>query len=386
VHEPLALRTLVVLTLDDGTRGFGEASGDLRVLETLQTVARHLGGLRVDDPASLRRAVDESAGATARDIDRAMAFSPVEVAALDARGHVEGVPVHELLGGRVRDHVDLAGYLFFKWEGHPGHSPETDAWGEALDAAGVVRVAAQLEREYGFRSWKLKAGALDPAVEIATMRALGEAFPGAPLRIDPNGAWAVDTAVRVADELEGVIEYLEDPAAGIAGMAEVRRRTRLPLATNMIATTWASLDESVRAEAVDIVLADHHYWGGLTDTLALGRRCAELGLGVAMHSNSHLGVSLAAMVHAAAAMPELGHSCDTHYPWNVAADIVRPGALRITGGAIEVPRTPGLGVEVDLAAVERLHRVYLDSGRTRRDDTAYARRIDPTFDPSLPRY
>ena len=218
------------------------------------------------------------------------------------------------------------------------------------------------------------------------MQALSAAFPGVPLRIDPNGAWRVDTAVEVAHRLEGIAEYLEDPTLGLDGMAAVRAATTLPLATNMVVISPETLEPAVEAGAVDIVLADHHYWGGLAVTRDLGRACAAHGLGLSMHSNSHLGVSLAAMVHAAAATPELDHACDTHYPWNAASDIVVPGAITFSEGAVTVPDGPGLGVDVRRDVVDRLHRAYLESGRTVRDDTGYARTVDPAYDPTLPRF
>ncbi|MDR6906378.1 glucarate dehydratase [Agromyces sp. 3263] len=384
VHEPLALRTLVILTLDDGTVGFGETSGEAPLLGRLLAAAPRLVGLRVDEPSALHDAVMATLDADVCAIELRKAFAPFEVAALDALGRLEGVPASELLGGRERDAIDFAGYLFFKWAGHPGAAP--DDWGAADEAEGLVALAGRLIDDYGFRSLKLKAGVLAPEREIAAMRALRAAYPEVPLRIDPNGAWRVDTAIEVARRLEGVAEYLEDPTLGLDGMAAVRASTTLPLATNMVVVSPETLEPAVEAGAVDIVLADHHYWGGLAATRELGRACATYGLGLSMHSNSHLGVSLAAMVHAAAATPELDHACDTHYPWNAASDIVVPGAIAFRDGAVRVPDGPGLGVDVRRDVVDRLHRAYLESGRTVRDDTAYARTVDPAYDPTLPRF
>lgn len=383
VHEPLALRTLVILTLEDGTIGFGEGAGDLPVVKRIRRAAAAVIGRRVDDVLELEAAVADAlpSESWAR---RASAFSPIEVAAWDARGKVEGVPVWDLLGGKVRDRVDFAGYLFFKWAGHPDDGD--DAWGEALDPEGLVRLAERFTQAYGFTSFKLKGGGLAPEIEVAAMKALAGRYPSAPLRIDPNGAWRPDTALHAAGELEGVLEYLEDPVLGIPDMAAVRAGTSLPLATNMIAISWASLAESIAAEAVDIVLADHHQWGGLAATMRLGNACAAAGLGVAMHSNSHLGVSLAAMTHAAAAMPELGHSCDTHYPWNAADDFLVPGTITIADGAVAVGSDPGLGVDVRRDIVDRLHARYVSSGRTIRDDTSYARRFNPDYNPDRPKW
>lgn len=384
VHEPLALRTLTILTLDDGTMGLGETSGEEPLLGRLRAAAARIVGLRVDDPAAIEQAVTGWLDPHVSAVERRKTFAPFEVAALDALGRLEGVAVSELLGGRVRDRVEFAGYLFFKWGGHPGAG--ADGWGAAEDADSLVALAARLVDGYGFRSLKLKAGVFAPEIEVGAMRALASAFAGVPLRIDPNGAWRVDTAIEVAGRLAGVAEYLEDPTLGLEGMAAVRSATTLPLATNMAVVSPETLETAVEAGAVDIVLADHHYWGGLAVTRELGRTCAAHGLGLSMHSNSHLGVSLAAMVHAAAATPELDHACDTHYPWNAASDFVVPGTITFTEGAVAVPDGPGLGVDLRRDVVDRLHRAYLESGRTVRDDTAYARTVDPGYDPTLPRF
>lgn len=384
VHEPLALRTLTILTLDDGTMGLGETSGEEPLLGRLRAAAGRIVGLRVDDPAAIEQAVTGWLGPDVPAVERRKTFAPFEVAALDALGRLEGVAVSELLGGRVRDRVEFAGYLFFKWGGHPGAG--ADGWGAAEDAESLVALAARLVDGYGFRSLKLKAGVFAPEIEVGAMRALASAFPGVPLRIDPNGAWQVDTAIEVAGRLAGVAEYLEDPTLGLEGMAAVRSATTLPLATNMAVVSPETLETAVEAGAVDIVLADHHYWGGLAVTRELGRTCVAHGLGLSMHSNSHLGVSLAAMVHAAAATPELDHACDTHYPWNAASDFVVPGTITFIDGAVAVSDGPGLGVDLRRDVVDRLHRAYLESGRTVRDDTAYARTVDPGYDPTLPRF
>lgn len=295
----------------------------------------------------------------------------------------------DLLGGRARDAVPYSAYLFYKWGSHPladGSFGPDDEWGEALDPAGIVRQAYQLIDRYGFGSIKLKAGVFPPEQEIAAIRALAEAFPLHPLRIDPNGAWTIETAGYVADELREVLEYFEDPVLTIDGMAQVAPRAGLPLATNMCVVAFEHIPEAVEKGAVQIILSDHHYWGGLRKTRELATICETFGIGLSMHSNSHLGISLAAMTHVAAACPQLSYACDTHYPWNRGDDIVRPGALEIVDGAIAVPTGPGLGVELDESALARQHQVFLDSGRTRRDDTAYMRLLQPTYDPTLPRF
>nr|WP_246220818.1 enolase C-terminal domain-like protein [Phytoactinopolyspora mesophila] len=299
-------------------------------------------------------------------------------------------PVVELLGGRVRDAVPYSAYLFYKWAAHPdpttGKPGVADEWGEALDPDGIVKQAHLLIERYGFGSIKLKAGVFPPDQEIAAVRALAEAFPEHPLRIDPNGAWTHETAVRVARELGPALEYFEDPVLTIPGMSAVAAEIDLPLATNMCVVAFEHIPEAVRTDAVQIVLSDHHYWGGLRRTRELGAICETFGIGVSMHSNSHLGISLAAMTHVAAATPALAYACDTHYPWNRGDDVVRPGGLEIVDGSITVPHAPGLGVELDETALERQHQVFLDSGRAERDDTGYMRRFQPDYDPILPRF
>lgn len=239
---------------------------------------------------------------------------------------------------------------------------------------------------YGFESFKLKGGVFPPDEEIAAVEALRDAFPDAPLRLDPNTAWTVETSAHVAGRLAGTLEYLEDPTRTIAGMAELARRSPMPLATNMCVIAWEHLRPAVRENAVQVLLTDHHYWGGLRRTRELAAVCEAFGLGLSMHSNSHLGISLAAMTHVAASLPRLDHSCDTHYPWNADSDIVEPGALKLENGAVRVPTGPGLGVTLDRDALERMHRVYLESGIRDRDDSGYMRRVQPDFRPGLPRW
>jgi glucarate dehydratase len=384
VHEPLALRSLVRLRLTDGTLGYGEASGDITVLGRLRDAARALEGLRVDDAAALAAAVAAAVDPSLPEVARQVVHSPFAVAALDALGRLEGVPVVDLLGGAVRDRVEFCGYLFYKWARHPG-SPD-DGWGAALDTEGIVAQAELMTRQYGFRSLKLKGGVLPPDAEIEAMRAIATAFPEALLRIDPNGAWRESTALELMAALPARTDYVEDPVLGIDGLAAVRASGNLPIASNMTINTSTDLARAVEAGALDIVLADLHYWGGPVATLALARECADAGLTLSMHSNSHLGVTLAAMTHVAAAMPELASASDTHYPWNRDDDIVAPGTFEFEDGFLAVPDGPGLGVEVDESVVARLHEQYVRSGRTVRDDTAYARSIDPAYDPTLPRF
>ena len=390
VHEPLALRVVLQLVLEDGTVGLGESTGGDVRLERLQAAAQAVVGMDVFDTTAVTAAIDAALLSTVPSShERGWTTSAVEVACLDAQGKLLGRPVSDLLGGTVRDAVPFAAYLFYKWAEHPaldGAPAVGDDWGEALDPEGIVEQARLMQQRYGFRSFKLKGGVFPPDEEIAAMKALAEAFPGQPLRLDPNTAWTVETSQYVARELDGFLEYLEDPTPTIPGMAEVAKTSPMPLATNMCVIAWEHLKPAVEQNAIQVLLTDHHYWGGLRRTRELAAVCESFGIGLSMHSNSHLGISLAAMTHVAATIPNLDTSCDTHYPWNFADDVVVPGVLEVRDGAVKVPTGPGLGVELDHDALERLHRVYLDSGMKGRDDTGYMRRVHPEYERKLPRW
>ncbi|HWG03171.1 MAG TPA: glucarate dehydratase family protein [Trebonia sp.] len=397
VHEPFALRAVLEVTTDAGLTGLGETYGDQRHLERLRAAAAAVEGLDVYGLTAIRAAVAIAIGAAVGGdkhgltgdftqqgtVDRV--FSPFEVACLDIQGRAAGRPVSDLLGGAVRDTVPFSAYLFYRWASHPGAEP--DGWGEALDPGGIVAQARRMVAGYGFTALKLKGGVFRPEEEMDAVRALRDAFPGLPLRIDPNARWTVETSVRVGRALGGVIEYLEDPTPGIDGMAKVAREVSMPLATNMCVVDFEHLAPAVAAGAVQVILADHHYWGGLRRSQLLAGICETFGMGVSMHSNSHLGISLAAMTHFGAALPAVPYALDTHWPWKRAdEDVIVPGVLSFSGGSVAVPTTPGLGVELDRDALARLHEQYLKCGLRERDDTTYMRRFDPSFDPSTARW
>jgi glucarate dehydratase len=394
VHEPWALRAIVEV-YTDGLVGLGETYGDEAHLALLHRAAGALTGLDPFDVNGLRRRLHAVLGdADAPDrhgltgpsspqktLNRVLAA--FEVALLDLQGQAIGRPVHDLLGGKVRDRIPFAGYLFYKWAGHPGAPP--DGFGEALDPAGIVAQAERLVDRYGFRSLKLKGGVFPPAQEIEAVNALRERFPDLPLRLDPNAAWSVQTAIDVARKTAGRLEYLEDPTHGIAGMAAVARAAPMPLATNMCVVSHDDIPPAIEQGAIGVLLADHHFWGGLRETQRLAGICETFGIGLSMHSNSHLGISLAAMVHAAAATPHLDYASDTHTPWQGGVDVVeRP--LSFVDGAAVVPVAPGLGVTLDRDALARLHENYVRCGIRNRDDTGYMRTVDPTFEYRRPRW
>ena len=395
VHEPYALRSIIQLHCDEGVVGLGESYGDDAFLVLLEAAAGAVVGLDVFHlgliEQAVRRAVGGGAFADSHGLTGGSSssktvlsvFSAFEVACLDAQGKSVGRPVADLLGGAVRDRVPFSAYLFYKWAAHPGG--EEDEWGAALDPEGIVRQARRMIDRYGFGAVKLKGGVFPPEEEIEAIRALRAAFPDLPLRLDPNAAWTVPTSLKVAAELDGVLEYLEDPTAGIEGMAEVARQAPMPLATNMCVVAPEHLAPGLKQQAIGVLLSDHHYWGGLRHSQQVSALCATFGVGLSMHSNSHLGISLAAMVQLAAATQHLSYACDTHWPWKREdEDVIVPGALTFSGGSVALPSGPGLGVELDEDALARLHRLYLDCGQRRRDDTAYMQRLHPGYQPHTP--
>jgi glucarate dehydratase len=397
VHEPYALRSVVQVHTDAGVTGLGESYGDLPHLGRLRRAAVELVGLDVFDLPGLRQGVLRSlsaddgrgghgmSGMVTGSATTDRVFSPFEVAALDLQGRLLGRPVSDLLGGAVRPAVPYSAYLFYKWAGHPG-APD-DEWGAALDPDALVAQARRMVDGYGFTAIKLKGGVFPPEEEVAAIKALRAEFPEHPLRLDPNAAWTVETSIRVGRALDGVLEYLEDPTPTIEGMAAVARDIPMPLATNMCVVAFDHLPPAVRQDAVQVVLSDHHFWGGLRRSQSLAAVCETFAVGLSMHSNSHLGISLAAMTHLAAVTPNLDYACDTHWPWkDPAEDVVVPGALRFEGGAVAVPTAPGLGVELDPDGLARLHQQYLDCGLRERDDTGYMQRIDPSYTARSPRW
>jgi glucarate dehydratase len=397
VHEPYALRSVIEIQTVGGIIGLGESYGDAKHLHRLRLAADGLKGLDAENLERLRASVDEvlrhdrtegghgMAGmvTTSSALDRV--FSPFEVASLDIQGQKFGVPISTLLGGQVRSRVPFSGYLFYKWAGHP-NQPE-DRWGEALEPDDIVKQAEKMVSEYGFTSLKLKGGVFAPEQEVETIEALSERFPDMPLRIDPNGVWTVETSIAVAKRLGDRIEYLEDPTPTQKGLAQVRAQVTQPLATNMYVVAFDQLPEAVSRSSVDVVLSDHHFWGGLTRSKLLAGIAETFSMKLSMHSNSHLGISLAAMLHLASSTPNIDYACDTHWPWKDADDDVVEGRpFAFERGTVTVPARPGLGVALDRTKLARLHQQYLESGMSERNDTAYMRRFHPDFDATLARW
>ncbi|HTD47703.1 MAG TPA: enolase C-terminal domain-like protein [bacterium] len=372
VHAPYFLRTILRLRTDEGLTGLSETYGPDAVT-----------------PLELDRARQVVVGQRPSDVQRfalrlgSPAISgAIEVACLDLIGRATGSRVCDLLGGPVRDRVAFSAYLFFKYAGE-------DGWGVVGSPDEMVGLADQFVERFGFTTLKVKGGVLPPLQEIDTMMLLRRRFgPDVALRLDPNAVWSVETSLRVAYELgrSGVwLEYLEDPTEGIAGMARVRERVTMPLATNMCVTRWEDIAPAVDARAVDVILSDHHAWGGLRACQDLGRICATFHLGIGMHSNSHLGISMAAMIHLASVVPTMAAASDTHYPW-LTKDILAGGPFRFDGGTLSVPAGPGLGVELDDEQVAEYHEAYQRGVVRRRDDTAEAIKREPGWLPIKPRW
>lgn len=393
VHEPYVLRSIVEVRTDNGLTGLGETYGDADILALLRRAGEAVIGASPYQVGRLFPVLAEALGAgdplAPAGMTRkllATIVAPFDTAFHDLQGQIAGVPVWALLGGKHRERVDFCGYLFYKWAEHPGGEP--DPWGEALGAQAIVDQARRMIDGWGVSSLKLKGGVLCPDEEASAIELLREEFPSIPLRIDPNGTWDVPTSRRIAARLEGVLEYYEDPTPGIPGMAEVAASTPIPLATNMCVVEQGHINEGLRRDAVQVMLIDHHYWGGLRASIQLAATCQALGVGVSMHSNSHLGISLACMVHVGAAIETLDYALDTHWPWKRPEDdvVADTSHLALHDGAITVPDRPGLGVEIDEARLRRLHEAYESTTIRKRDDTSYIRRFRPDFDDRLPRW
>lgn len=386
-HQPYALRNVIQARTDDGFTGLGEMPGGTQLQVELQEAAVHLIGIDPFRRERLRTLFP----------DRPRVQSAFELPCLDLAGQAAGRSVADLLGGAVRDRVPMSAYLFFKFatpddwletragRPMPGAPLGMHGWGEAvLTPEAMVAEAEAFVQRYGFRVLKLKGGVLPPEQEVETLRLLRARFGTAcRLRIDPNGGWSVPDALRVLPALEQIgLEYYEDPVTGIDAMAEVAAHANVPLATNMCVTGFADLPAAVAQRPAQVILADHHWWGGLDALRHLGRVCEIFGFGLAQHSNTHLGISLAAMVHAAATIPHLSYASDTHYPWQQGWDIVNePFAFHAEDGSLSIPRGPGLGVTLNEDALHRLAEIARVIPADRRDDDAVMRRWFPEWMP-----
>jgi glucarate dehydratase len=390
LHAPFALRIVLELVTDEGLSGWSEVPGSEKTKKALLQAEKYIIG---KDPFQLNRIFSKLKALTRNEVEEVTyrrqqvhVKSAVEVACFDLMGKAADRPVVDLLGGRSRDKVPFSAYLFYKHEGAGGKlgfkkNTNLKGWfgtrqNPALEPKGIVEQARSMIEHYGFKSIKLKGGVFEPALEVETIFWLRERFVDLPIRFDPNGVWSVDTAIHWGRKMEEIMEYYEDPVHGQKNMGKIGKAVKAPIATNMCTTSFDDLPGSLQFDSEQIILSDHHYWGGFRASLELARFCKTFDRGLSMHSNSHLGISLAAMVHIAAAIPNLDYACDTHYPWQEGSDIV-VSPLIFEDGSIRVPDEPGLGVEVDRDKLLKLHEQYISCGLTKRNDELEMQKIQP---------
>lgn len=387
-HGPYFLRNVVQLQTDAGIVGLGETSGGEGVTRALEGARPLILGKNAFAWRSFRSALENLSTSC---------YTAIELACLDACGKASGRRLCELLGGPVRDQVEFAAYLFYRYAAdHPKLLADSrivdargagdkalDDWGEIRTPEAMVREAEGFRKKWGFRVFKLKGGYLSPDQELETLRAMHAHFGDkCPLRIDPNGRWKTETAIRIGQGMKGLpLEYYEDPVSGQAAMAEVRRATGWSMSTNMCVTRFEHIPEALQLKPVDVVLADHHYWGGFAGCIELARMADVAGWKLSQHSNNHAGVTMAAMIHLAATIPQLTLASDTHYPWLPEEfDILQGPKLAIRDGKMSIPAGPGLGVAVDSDKLARAHEVYRKCGMRQRDDVTTIKLVEPEWD------
>ncbi len=392
-HGPFFTRNVLILTDSAGNTGVGEVPGGEKIRATLEeatpwVVGQGLGHVQAVLSAMRSAFADRDAGGRGLqtfDLRTTIhAVTAVESAMLDLLGQHLHVPVAALLGeGQQRSSVEMLGYLFFVGDRNKTDLPyrseagADNAWfrlrnEEAMTPEAVVRLAEAAHEKYGFNDFKLKGGVLAGEAEVEAVRALHARFPNARVTLDPNGGWLLKDAIRLMRDMHGVVAYAEDPCGaeeGFSGrevMAEFRRATGLPTATNMVATDWRQLVHSLSLQSVDIPLADPHFWT-MAGSVRVAQTCRDWGLTWGSHSNNHFDVSLAMFTHVAAAAPGKVTAIDTHWIWQDGHGLTKE-PLQIVDGHVQVPTTPGLGVSLDMAKVEAAHQLYLQHGLGARDD------------------
>lgn len=392
-HGPYFTRNIVIMKDSAGHTGVGEVPGGERIRQTLEDARELVIGQSIGKYNNILNAVRrqfadrDSGGRGLQTFDLRIAIHAVtalEAALLDLLGQYLDVPVAALLGeGQQRDAVEMLGYLFYVGDRKKTDLPyveapdEKDDWlrlrhEEALTPETIVRLAEAAHARYGFNDFKLKGGVLAGAEEIEAIKALAKRFPKARITLDPNGAWSLNEAVGLCKDMHGILAYAEDPCGaenGYSGrevMAEFRRATGLPTATNMIATDWRQMGHTIQLHSVDIPLADPHFWT-MQGSVRVAQMCHEWGLTWGSHSNNHFDISLAMFTHVGAAAPGKIAALDTHWIWQEGQRLTKE-SLRIVGGMIKVPEKPGLGIEVDMDQVAKAHELYLAKGLGARDD------------------
>ncbi|MCJ7995569.1 glucarate dehydratase [Rhizobium cremeum] len=392
-HAPFFTRNLVVITDSAGNTGIGEVPGGEAIRKTLEESEPLLVGKSIGNYKALLEAVhvafmDRDAGGRGLqtfDLRTTIhVVTAIEAALLDLLGKHLGVPVAALLGdGQKRDRVQMLGYLFYVGDSGKTDLPyrngegAVDEWTrlrdrEALTPEAIVRLAEAAQERYGFQDFKLKGGVLAGEKEIEAVTALAKRFPGARITLDPNGAWSLEEAIRLCKGRNDVLSYAEDPCGaeqGFSGrevMAEFRRATGLPTATNMVATDWRQMAHAIQLQSVDIPLADPHFWT-MQGSVRVAQLCEAFGMTWGSHSNNHFDVSLAMFTHVGAAAPGRVTALDTHWIWQDGQRLTRE-PFEIVDGYVTVPTKPGLGIELDMDRVEEAHQLYLKHGLGARDD------------------
>ncbi len=410
-HGAFFTRNLLILTDNAGRTGIGEVPGGEKIRATLQDAAELVVGQSIGNVQAVLNAMQKKfadrdrggRGLQTFDLRTTIhAVTAVESALLDLLGQHLNVPVAALLGeGQQRSSVEMLGYLFFIGDRTQTDLPyrtehEADnAWfrlrnEKAMTPESVVHLAEAAREKYGFNDFKLKGGVLAGEAEIEAVTALHQRFPEARVTLDPNGGWLLKDAVRLMRDMRGVVAYAEDPCGaedGFSGrevMAEFRRETGLPTATNMVATDWRQMVHSLSLQSVDIPLADPHFWT-MAGSVRVAQTCRDWGLTWGSHSNNHFDVSLAMFTHVAAAAPGKVTAIDTHWIWQDGQGLTKE-PLKIVNGHVEVPKKPGLGVELDMVEVEKAHQLYLQHGLGARDDAVAMQYLIPgwTFDHKRP--
>ncbi|QYM93773.1 glucarate dehydratase [Dickeya zeae] len=411
-HAPYFTRNIVIINDNAGHTGVGEIPGGEKIRQTLEDAATLVVGKTLGEYKNVMTAVRnqfadrDASGRGLQTFDLRTTIhvvTGIEAAMLDLLGQFLNVPVAALLGdGQQRDAVEMLGYLFYIGDRNktdlPYQSQPNDKcdWyrlrhEEALTPETVVRLAEAAYEKYGFNDFKLKGGVLAGSEEAEAVTALAKRFPQARITLDPNGAWSLEEAIRLGKQLRGVLAYAEDPCGaeqGFSGrevMAEFRRATGLPTATNMIATDWRQMGHTISLQSVDIPLADPHFWT-MQGSVRVAQMCHEWGLTWGSHSNNHFDISLAMFTHVAAAAPGRITAIDTHWIWQEGNQRLTKEPLQIVGGMVEVPKKPGLGVELDMEQVMKAHELYKNMGLGARNDAAGMQYLIPnwTFDNKRP--
>jgi glucarate dehydratase len=404
-HSPFFTRNVVILKDNAGHTGISEVPGGepiRRILEELKSfvINKSIGAYNYILAEVHRLYSDrDSGGRGLQTFDLRVtihAVTALETSLLDLLGQFLGVPVAALLGtGLQRQKVEMLGYLFYIGDRRKTNLPYSDAANQkdgwlrlrresALTPEAIVRLAEAAYQRYGFKDFKLKGGVMDGDREMEAVVALANRFRDARITIDPNGAWSLDEAIKLCGNKQDVLAYVEDPCGaenGFSGreiMAEFRRATGLPTATNMVATDWRQLGHSIQLHAVDIPLADPHFWT-MQGAVRVAQICQEWGLTWGSHSNNHFDISLAMIVHAGAAAPGKITALDTHWIWQEGQERLTKEPLKISNGMISLPDKPGLGIEIDMDQMEKANKLYMEKGLGARDDAIAMQYLIPNW-------